>query len=151
MIQPLLIRGILLPSLLASSLSTSAQIPAHKASEALATPSPSVQQPAKFDSQIPTVILQLGGGEAMTPDWSKISFATLPPLSEAGSLGELSWRKGERLEEVMRLEDFEHSFDLQDLSLFSIGLKIQVDPKTIPLSQFKLLQHQTIEGSISLK
>jgi hypothetical protein len=100
------------------------------------------------ETKIPTSILQLGGGEAEIPDWSKISFASLPALSQANTLGELSWSKGEGIEQLLKLQDFEQTFQLQNLSLFTIGLKTQLDPEEMPLASFRLLRHQTIESLV---
>lgn len=95
-------------------------------------------------ASIPTVVLQLGDDQAVIPDWTKLSFANLPALAQSGSLGDISWRAGDPVDRILSLSDFQDSFQLQNLNLYAIALATQREPKTVPLSQFKLLQRQTL-------
>jgi hypothetical protein len=99
---------------------------------------------------IPTTLLQLGTDEALVPDWSKISFATLPPLATAGLLGSLHWQAGEPVDHLLTLSDFQDTFHLQDLDFYAIALATDTDPRTVSLEQFKLLHQQTLADVVNI-
>lgn len=93
---------------------------------------------------IPTVVIERDQIRALAPDWTRLTFANLPTLSQSGSLWKRSWAKGQKLEDVLTLGDFQDSFKLQDLNLYAIALATQKSPDTIPLNQFRLLQRQSL-------
>lgn len=94
--------------------------------------------------QIPTILMQSDTHSVITPNWSAISFATLPLLQTSGFVQGRRWKAKQPLEQVLTLGDFADSFKLQDLNLYAIAIATQNSPKTHKLSEFKLFQHQTL-------
>lgn len=94
--------------------------------------------------QIPTLVVQSDTHTVITPNWSAISFITFPSFQTSGLMQGRSWKVKQPLEQVLTLGDFADSFKLQDLNLYAIAIATQNSPKTLKLSEFKLLQHQTL-------
>lgn len=94
--------------------------------------------------QIPTVLIKRDDHQAITPNWSALSFATLPPFEQSGVVESRTWKAKQPIQQVLTLGDFADSFKLQDLNLYAIAVAVQSSPKTWKLSEFKLLQHQTL-------
>lgn len=96
------------------------------------------------NSSIPTVVIERDQIRTLAPDWTRLTFAKLPTLTQLGSLWGRSWSVDQKLEDVLTLGDFQNSFKLQDLNLYAIALATQTSPKAIPLNQFHLLEQQTL-------
>lgn len=94
--------------------------------------------------QIPKLLIQSNTHSVITPNWSAISFATFPPLQNSGFVQGRSWKAKQPLQEVLTLGDFADSFKLQDLNLYAIAVATHTSPKTQKLSEFRVLQHQTL-------
>lgn len=100
--------------------------------------------PPTQTSSIPTVLVERDQIRALAPDWTRLAFVKLPTLVQSGSLWGRNWSAGQKLEDLLTLGDFQNSFKLQDLNLYAIALAAQTSPRTISLSQFKLLQQQSL-------
>jgi hypothetical protein len=100
---------------------------------------------------IPTTTVQFQGQSVQVPDWSNISFNTLPPILEGGSVSippgyiqqigynpSRSWQAGDRPSTFIFLGDVQDSFGLQSFSLNQIGQIIGQDLSAVPLSSFSL-------------
>jgi hypothetical protein len=111
-------------------------VPSGKVPSSIPTASPTVT--------IPTVMITRGQEQTVTPDWSRLSFAKLPAISQSGSLNGQKWLAGQLVEKLLTLGDFQDSFKLQDLNLYAIAVATQTPIKLVKLSQFKLLAEQTL-------
>ncbi|MBE9011193.1 hypothetical protein IQ250_13340, partial [Pseudanabaenaceae cyanobacterium LEGE 13415] len=101
------------------------------------------------NSSIPTVLVERDQVRALAPDWTRLTFAKLPRLTQSGSLWGRNWSTGQKLDDVLTLGDFQNSFKLQDLNLYAISLATQTPPKAIPLNQFRLLQQQSLNTLVN--
>lgn len=119
------------------------------------TATPTAGQP------LPHILLSQGKQQALIPDWSRITFSSFV-FSASGSLSgsvlDRHWSAGQRLNQVMTLGDFQDSFNLEGLNLLAVNRAIgrSLDGSSgttaenatpLMLSDFKLMQHQTV-GSI---
>lgn len=104
---------------------------------------------------IPTTVYQ----GATVPDWAHITFATLPAVTEAGSIQlprslisqlgydpSRSWQAGQAPATFMMLGDFGNAFGLQQLSLADIYQRTEgsFDLNNVSLADLGLMQWQTI-------
>ncbi|MEX0270492.1 hypothetical protein AB3R30_15210 [Leptolyngbyaceae cyanobacterium UHCC 1019] len=105
---------------------------------------PSSIPTASSTATIPTVMITRGQEQTVTPDWSRLSFANLPAITQSGSLNGQKWSAGQPVEKLLTLGDFQDSFKLQDLNLYAIAVATQMPIKLVKLSQFKLLAGQTL-------
>lgn len=112
-------------------------------------------------STIPHQIHEQEGLQAMAPDWSQITFASLPPISQSGefvspaewsnAIGyDLSrqWKLGQTPDQYLKLGDFQDSLYLQHLNLQTIAASSQADYdlSEAALEGFKLIRQQTLES-----
>ncbi|MBD1847438.1 M23 family metallopeptidase [Cyanobacteria bacterium FACHB-63] len=112
-------------------------------------------------STVPYQIHEQEGLHAMTPDWSQITFASLPPISQSGefispadwsnAIGyELSrrWKLGQTLDQYLKLGDFQDSLYVQQLNLQTIAASSQADYDLFEaaLEGFELIRQQTLES-----
>ena len=102
---------------------------------------------------IPTVLVR----GALAPDFSRITFGSLPPISQAGSIAvprhlayqigydpSRSWQAGASADSYSLLGDFQGSFDLQRFTLQQISKLAGSSLNGLKLSDFGLLPSQTI-------
>lgn len=120
--------------------------PEEAEAEATVEPSPDLSQ------RLPVGSLQIDGQAAPIPDWQVVAFNSFPAFPADGQWGDVSWSKGDRLADVMTLGDFQ-SLDLHLLTLASIADSLGIPTRQmgreysiyqIPLSEFRLLERQTI-------
>ncbi|MBV6622672.1 MAG: hypothetical protein KI793_06950 [Rivularia sp. (in: Bacteria)] len=96
------------------------------------------------------------------PDWSQITFSTMPSINIDGSfqappgvqekLGynpNRSWEKGQNVSEFMMLGDFQDSFELQNFSLADISQITNSHPNRISLEEFSIMKLQTLGSLVS--
>jgi hypothetical protein len=99
---------------------------------------------------------------AVVPDFSQITFESLPSFTTDGSLSfpsellpelgynpERSWSANQPVDQVMMLGDFQDSFALQNLTLQEIDLITGLDLKNFSLDQFGLVAEQTVETLVA--
>lgn len=96
------------------------------------------------------------------PDLGQITFNTLPPIAESGSFSvppevvealgydpSRSWSAGQTAEEYLKLGDFQESFQLQKYNLETLATMGGASPESAKLSDFELLNRQTIGDLIT--
>ena len=96
------------------------------------------------------------------PDWSKITFSTMPSINTDGSfqappgveekLGynlNRNWEKGQNVSQFMMLGDFQDSFELQKFSLADISQITKSDASEISLEEFDVMKLQTLGSLVS--
>jgi len=110
---------------------------------------------------LPTATYVQNNQSAIVPDWTKITFGKLPRFEQGGAVVPTStetfgpappirqWQRGESVEQVLTLGDFQDSFKLQDLDLFAIAIQTKTVPSEVALSDFRLIQRQTIQSLLS--
>ncbi len=96
------------------------------------------------------------------PDLGKITFNTLPPIAESGSFSvppevvealgydpSRSWSAGQTAQEYLKLGDFQESFQLQKYNLETLATMGGASLESARLSDFELLNRQTIGDLIT--
>ncbi|HEY9644992.1 MAG TPA: glycoside hydrolase family 19 protein [Chroococcidiopsis sp.] len=96
------------------------------------------------------------------PDWSRMSFASLPPVqaggqiaiaaaaaSRAGDDPSRSWSPGTSLADLLTLGDLQHDFALEQLTLAAIAQITGLDLAQVRLANFGLLKQQTISSLVA--
>ncbi|MBD0362471.1 MAG: hypothetical protein ICV55_06800 [Coleofasciculus sp. C3-bin4] len=104
---------------------------------------------------IPTTTLN----GAQVPDWSRITFDSLPEITSNGNfqadsniINQLGynpsrqWSAGQEPEGVLSLGDFQDSFQLQNLNLDTIAAASGIDTRTQSLDSFGVMVHQSLES-----
>jgi hypothetical protein len=104
---------------------------------------------------IPTTTLN----GAQVPDWSRITFDSLPAISSTGhfqadasttnQLGydpSRQWSAGQEPESFLSLGDFQDSFQLQNLSLDTIAAASGIDTQSATLDSFGVMVHQSLDS-----
>jgi len=117
--------------------------------------------PTALAGAIPTITYTDGQLQVQAPDWSQISFSSLPPLEEPGWIEVPSqlaaklgydpsriWQAGATIEQVLKLGDIAEAFrpevfKLQDISGLT-GLAIQ----NLNLNDFGLMNWQTAKSLV---
>jgi hypothetical protein len=110
-------------------------------------------------SPVPTVMAR--HSNAPMPDWSQITFATLPPISESGAFNapaealsllgydpSRSWSAGQTADSITKLGDFQDVFRLQDFSLDQIAQIVGLNLSKFSLSEFGLIAQSTLKGIV---
>ncbi|GAB1542807.1 hypothetical protein NUACC21_54810 [Scytonema sp. NUACC21] len=108
-------------------------------------------------SSIPTIAWQ----NTQLPDWNQITFSSLPGIAESGSFSapegvseqlgydpSRTWVAGQTPAQYMKLGDFQDSFKLQEFNLQSISEIVGLDLSKINLSEFGVMQFQTLESLV---
>ena len=111
---------------------------------------------------IPTTPIEWNGQYAQVPDWSQITFRSLPPIQSSGSfdssadinqaLGyDLSrhWQAGQTADEYLKLGDFQTSLYPQIFNLYTIAQTTNLDLKQIALSALEMTKWQTIDDLVT--
>ncbi|MBE9035196.1 hypothetical protein [aff. Roholtiella sp. LEGE 12411] len=106
-------------------------------------------------AQIPTITYTQGKYETQAPDWSKITWNTLPPVQQPGYLKipqkyisifgydpSRQWSAGQKVDSVVMLGDADDAFKMSNFTLKSID-KIASLPKNLTLKDIGLMQWQT--------
>lgn len=112
---------------------------------------------------IPTLVYDVNGHRLTLPDWSKLTWASMPPMQEPGAvqipsdlvlqLGydpSRAWSAGEALDSVVMLGDVEKAFNIGSLSLSALQqMQELVDLNVInlddlTLDDFGILKNQTV-------
>ncbi|MBW4434324.1 MAG: hypothetical protein KME28_22065 [Pelatocladus maniniholoensis HA4357-MV3] len=112
------------------------------------------------EESVPSVTEVNGSWRLTAPDWSKITWSNLPPVSTSGSISfpptivnkigydpSRSWLAGQNLEEIIKLGDIEDAFEIGDLSLKNISTLVPIEKK-LTLSAFGLMKWQTVESLV---
>ena len=114
-------------------------------------------------AQTPTITHSQGKYSAQTPDWSKITWDTLPPVQQPGYLKipqnlistfgydpSREWSAGQKVDSIVMLGDVDDAFKTSSLSLESISAMLAATPKEnapsnnkLTLKDFGLMQWQT--------
>jgi hypothetical protein len=110
-------------------------------------------------AQTPTIEYSQGLYKTAAPDWSKITWETLPPIQQPGFLTipknlistfgydpSRSWTAGQKVDSVVMLGDADDAFKMSDLSLKTIGavaLPTTTTTTKPTLKDFGLMQWQT--------
>ncbi|MDF5722989.1 MAG: hypothetical protein PUP91_21450 [Rhizonema sp. PD37] len=95
------------------------------------------------------------------PDWNQITFSSLPGITESGSFSvpqgvseqlgydsSRTWITGQKPAQYMKIGDFQDSFQLQQFNLQSISKIVGSDLSKIKLSEFGVIQFQTLESLV---
>jgi len=92
------------------------------------------------------------------PDWQQITFAKLLPFERSGIAGERVWHYGQPVDQFLTLADFQDSFKLQFLNLYTIakaakipavGFGLPGDADSITLASFKLFRQQSLSDLVT--
>jgi hypothetical protein len=107
------------------------------------------------NSQMPTVTYSSSKYQAKVPDWSRLTWSSLPPVQQPGYLSvppeiatkfgynpSRSWSAGQNVDSIVMLGDVEDAFKLSVLSLKSIGAIVPLGLK-LTLKDLGLMQWQT--------
>jgi murein DD-endopeptidase MepM/ murein hydrolase activator NlpD len=111
---------------------------------------------------IPTMLIESEGQYAAVPDWSQITFGTLPAiLSDGGfeapaEVNEMlgydlsrTWQAGDRADTYLKLGDFQSSLYLQIFNLYTLSQISNFDPTQVALSSLELASWQTIDDLVT--
>ncbi|MHC5819249.1 MAG: hypothetical protein ACYT04_26060 [Nostoc sp.] len=113
--------------------------------------------PPASKADIPTISYSQGKYQTQAPDWSKITWDTLPPVQQPGYLRipqnlisvfgynpSRSWSAGQKVDSILMLGDADDAFKMSDLSLKSINA-IAPSSNQLTLKDFGLMQWQTLK------
>jgi murein DD-endopeptidase MepM/ murein hydrolase activator NlpD len=111
---------------------------------------------------IPTTIIESEGQYAPVPDWSKITFGTLPAILSDGKFAapanvnqilgydiSRTWQAGDRANTYLKLGDFQNSLYLQIFNLYTISQISGFDPSQVALSSLEMASWQTIDDLVT--
>jgi hypothetical protein len=114
------------------------------------------------EPNIPITTVESEGQYARVPDWSQITFSSLPPILTTGSfvappevnqlLGyDLSrtWQAGDTADTYLKLGDFQTSFYLQLLNLSTLAQMTNLDLSQIALNALEMAAWQTIDDLVT--
>jgi hypothetical protein len=106
---------------------------------------------------LPMTAMEANGQYARIPDWSKITFHTLPPILSDGEFiapSELNqtvdydlsrrWQAGQTADSYLKLGDFQTTLYPQILNLDTIAQATQLNLDRVALSAFEMAAWQTI-------
>ena len=113
-------------------------------------------QPYSDSYVLPQAEYNVNGVGVTLPDWGRISFNNLPPITKGGEIvvpGSVvrqlgynpsrSWTAGQTADTYMMLGDFGSSFGLQEFSIKNIGDILGLDLSRISLKDYGLVSYQT--------
>jgi hypothetical protein len=111
---------------------------------------------------IPTTAIEWEQQYARIPDWSQISFRTLPPVSSDGEFSappeaseaigyDLSrkWQAGQTTDTYLKLGDFQASLYPQIFNLHTIAGLNDLDLQQVSLNSFEMANWQTVDDLIT--
>lgn len=115
-----------------------------------------------LEPNIPTTAVESEQQAARLPDWSRISFRTLPPIQSEGSFSapaELSqsagydlsrnWQAGQSADTYLKLGDFQTSLYPQIFNLHTIATLNNFDLNQIALSSLEMITWQTVDDLVT--
>jgi murein DD-endopeptidase MepM/ murein hydrolase activator NlpD len=113
-------------------------------------------------TDLPTTMVESEGQYAPVPDWSQITFGTLPAILSDGGfeapadvnqmLGydiSRTWQAGDRADTYLKLGDFQNSLYLQIFNLYTISQISGFDPSQVALSGLEMASWQTIDDLVT--
>ncbi len=115
------------------------------------------------NSTVPYQIYEQEGLQAMSPDWSQITFSSLPEIAESGEFSappewsqaigynlSRQWQLGQTPDQYLKLGDFQDSLYLQHLNLQYIAASSQAkyDLSNVALEGIELIRQQTLESLV---
>ncbi|MEM9088682.1 MAG: hypothetical protein AAGC93_08050 [Cyanobacteria bacterium P01_F01_bin.53] len=111
---------------------------------------------------IPTTAIEWDGQAARVPDWSRISFRTLPPVLSDGSFTAPSdaiqavgydlsrqWKAGQTSDTYLKLGDFQTSLYPQIFNLHTLATLSQFDLQQVALSELEMIAWQTVDDLVT--
>jgi hypothetical protein len=118
--------------------------------------------PSAIAEEIPITIVESEGQYAPVPDWSQITFNTLPAILSDGEFNapadvsqmlgydlSRSWNAGDRADTYLKLGDFQNSLYLQIFNLYTISQISGFDPSQVALSALEMASWQTIDDLVT--
>jgi hypothetical protein len=110
----------------------------------------------------PITSVEWQGQYARIPDWSQITFHTLPPIQTAGAIAipaEISrtvgydlsrqWKAGQSADTYLKLGDVQTSLYHQVFNLYTIAQLTNVDLNRVALSAVEMVAWQTLQDLVS--
>ena len=111
---------------------------------------------------LPTTPIEWNGQYAQVPDWSQITFRTLPPIQSSGSFNssadinqalgyDLSrrWQAGQTADQYLKLGDFQTSLYPQIFNLYTIAQTTHFDLNQVALSALEMAKWQTVNDLVT--
>ena len=111
---------------------------------------------------LPITPIESDGQYARVPDWSQITFHTLPPILEDGefvapsdlnqTIGyDLSrrWRAGQTADTYLKLGDFQTTLYPQVFNLYTIAQLTDLNLEQVPLSALEMASWQTLDDLLT--
>ena len=111
---------------------------------------------------LPTTPIEWNGQYAQVPDWSQITFRTLPPIQSSGSFNssadinqalgyDLSrhWQAGQTTDQYLKLGDFQTSLYPQIFNLYTIAQTTHLDLNQVALSALEMAKWQTVNDLVT--
>ena len=111
---------------------------------------------------IPTTAIEWDGQAARVPDWSRISFRTLPPVMSDGSFTapsdianvvgydlSRSWKAGQTTDTYLKLGDFQTSLYPQIFNLYTIAEMNKFDLQQVTLGSLEMAKWQTVNDLVT--
>ncbi|MBE9038236.1 hypothetical protein [aff. Roholtiella sp. LEGE 12411] len=106
-------------------------------------------------AQVPTITYSQGKYQTQAPDWSKITWDTLPPVQQPGYLKipqnlisvfgydpSREWSAGQKADSVVMLGDIDDAFKTSSFTLKQLSTIVPINPK-LTLKDVGLMQWQT--------
>ncbi|MEL6491573.1 MAG: hypothetical protein AAFQ95_16575 [Cyanobacteria bacterium J06621_3] len=114
------------------------------------------------EPSIPTAAIEWDGQAARVPDWSRISFRSLPPVTVDGSFAapsevanavgydlSRSWKAGQTTDTYLKLGDFQTSLYPQIFNLHTIATLDNLDLQQVALSSLEMATWQTVNDLVT--
>ena len=96
-------------------------------------------------SSLPTKIWEKEQSRVLLPDWSQITFSSLPAVASSGSSGDRRWQAGTSVDNILKLGDINdvkpEILSLQGIEQLALG---GINLENISLSAFPLAGKQTV-------
>lgn len=112
---------------------------------------------------IPRVAYEAGEQQAIAPDWSRITWSTLPPIEESGWIQipanlvaqlnydpSRSWTAGQKPDSFVMLGDVEDAFHFEKFKLQDIFGLTNLAIDTLKLNDFGLIRWQTTKSLVEV-
>jgi murein DD-endopeptidase MepM/ murein hydrolase activator NlpD len=125
-------------------------------------PLPGAARDIATEPAMPLTTIEADGQFARVPNWSQISFSSLPPILSDGSftappevnqlLGydlSRSWQAGDRADQYLKLGDFQTSLYPQLFNLETLGQMANFDPSQIALDALQMMAWQKIDDLVT--
>ncbi len=127
----------------------------------LLIPTPAIASIAP-EQPFPITSVEWEGQYARIPDWSQVTFHSLPPIQQSGEFSSTSdlnnavgynpsrqWQAGQSAESYLKLGDFQTSLYPQIFNLYTIAQLTKLDLKQVALSALEMAAWQTINDLIT--